>query len=106
MTTETAMQIGIKRISDLGHKEKDCYIHIRHFVLSPMEKRVIPQGLQFFVLAEEVQNLRIESEIGVYDLLGDSANELQYVFEGSMELTNYSANPLHVIMIQVIFKHQ
>jgi hypothetical protein len=92
-------------MAELGH-EGNYHIRFRHFVLAPMETRVIEQGLQLFVLADMVENLRIESEMGIYDLLEVAANELQYEHRGSIQLSNYSPNALHVKMIQVIFKHK
>lgn len=105
MTPEIAYDYIKHRMAELGHKD-DYHIRFRHFVLSPMEVRIIKQGLQLMVLADSIENLRIESEMGIYDLLETATNELQYEHQGNITLTNYSPNPLHVRMIQVIFKSQ
>jgi hypothetical protein len=42
--------------------------------------------------------------MGIYDVAETAANELQYEHQGKMELTNYSTQVQHVLMIQVIFK--
>lgn len=105
MTPELAYDYVKRRMMELA-QGNEYHIRFRHFVLSPQEARKIEQGLQMFVLTENTDNLRIQSEMGIYDLLETAANELQYEHQGNMTLTNYSPNPLHVKMIQVIFKHR
>jgi hypothetical protein len=104
MTPQIAYDYIRARMEELGHKG-NYHIRFRHFVLAPMETRVIAQGLQLFVLADTVENLRIESMMGVYDLLETASNELQYEHQGDITMASYSPIHLHVKMIQVIFKH-
>ena len=105
MTADLANEYIKRRMVELGHND-NYYIRFRHFVLGPMEKRKIDYGLQLFVLTEPTENIRIQSEMGIFDLLEIATNELQYEHQGTIQLTNYSAIPQHLKMIQVIFKHQ
>ena len=93
------------RMKELGHGG-NYQIRFRHFVLSPLEVRNIPSGSQLFLLAEPRENIRIQSEMGVFDTAETSANELQYEHQGAIQLTNYSSVVQHVQMIQVIFKRK
>ncbi len=92
-----------RRMAELGHTDH-YHIRFRHFVLAATEVRTIPHGMQLFILVEPTENLRIKSEMAVYDLQDITVNEIQYEHQGAIELTNYSLNPLHVKMIQVFFK--
>jgi hypothetical protein len=104
MTAELANDYIKRRMAELGHS--DYHIRFRHFVLSPMEVRNIENGLQLFILAEPIENIRIQSEIGIFDIAETGANELQYEHQGAITLTNYSPLPQHIQMIQVIFKQK
>ncbi len=103
MTPVLAHDYIERRMSELGHPEK-YHVRMRHFVLSPLEIRPIEAGLQLFILAEPKECIRVQSEMGVFDLAETVVNELQYEHQGNIQLTNYSAVPQHVQMIQVIFK--
>ena len=105
MTPDLANEYIKRRMAELGHTD-NYHIRFRHFVLSPIEKRKIDYGLQLFVLTEPTEYIRIQSEMGIFDLLETATNELQYEHQGTIQLTNYSATQQHVRMIQVIFKHQ
>ena len=105
MTQELVNEYIKRRMAELGHG--DHYrIRFRHFVLSPSEIRDIDKGLQLFLLAEPIDNIRIQSEMGVFDTAETNTNELQYEHQGAIQLTNYSPVVQHVQMIQVIFRQQ
>lgn len=103
MTEVLANDYAERRMRELGHADK-YHIRLRHFVLSPMEVRTIEAGLQLFILSEPKECIRIQSEMGVYDLAETAVNELQYEHQGTITLTNYSPIAQHVKMIQLIFK--
>jgi hypothetical protein len=92
----------LKRLKELGHKIS--HMRFRHLVLAPAEVRVISGRLQLFILAEAIENLRMKSEMAVFDLQDPAVNELQYEHQGTIVLTNYALNPLHVKLIQLFFK--
>jgi len=58
------------------------------------------------LLTEPVVSVRVQSEMGVFDLTETTANEMQYEHHGTMVLTNYSLLPKQVSMIQLIFKNK
>jgi len=103
MTPELAHEYIKRRMAALGHK--DSYqIRFRHFVLSPGEIRTIDAGVQLFILVSPTDTIRIDSDVGIFDLTETNVNELQYEHQGTIKLTNYSATVQHLPMIQVIVK--
>ena len=102
MTPELANEYIRLRMSEMGYKK--YHIRLRHFVLAPMEVKKIDVPLQLLILAEPKENIRIESDIGIFDEADFSTNELQYEHRGTVQITNYSTFYQHVKMIQVIFK--
>jgi hypothetical protein len=54
-------------MQELGYKA-DYYIRFRHLVLQPNEEQTIDAFNQFYYLVEEAENVRVESETGVFDL--------------------------------------
>jgi hypothetical protein len=103
MTAALAHSYISERMKELGHEGR-YHLRLRHFVVDPLATRKIEAGLQLYILAEPKECIRIQSEMGIYDVAETAANELQYEHQGKMELTNYSTQVQHVLMIQVIFK--
>lgn len=103
MTADLALDYIRRRMIELGHGD-NYHIRFRHFVLSPMEERKIEAQLQLFILAEPKENIRLQSDMGLFDLSETATNELQYEHQGVIILTNISPVVQHVPMIQVMFK--
>ena len=103
MTPELANEYVKRRMRELGYGD-NYRIRFRHFVLGPLEERKIDARLQLLILAVPKECIRIQSDMGVFDVAEFSTNELQYEHKGSVQLTNYSPIPQQVQMIQVIFK--
>ncbi len=103
MTPELAHDYIRRRMSELNYGDK-YHIRFRHFLLNPHEERTIEAGHHLFILAAPRDNVRVQSEIGVFDVTETAVNELQYEHQGTIVLTNYSQLPQHVMMIQVIIK--
>lgn len=104
MTAELAHEYIKRRMEELGHAQ--YHIRFRQFNLKPKEQRNIEGNRQLFVLTQPNGSIRVQSEIGVYDLTDTTANELQYEHQGTIGLTNYSQFAQQVKMIQVIFKNK
>ncbi len=104
MTADLAHDYVKRRMEELGHGK--YHIRMRHFLLKPKEQRNVQGNRQLFILTEPCSNIRIKSEVGVFDMTETTANELQYEHQGTIELTNYSVLPQQVKMIQVIFKNK
>ena len=92
-----------RRMKELGYGDK-FHTRLRHFVLAPSEVRKIDASLQLFVLPAPKEGVRIESDIGYYDLSDTATNELQYEHQGTITVTNLTPLSLHLQMIQVLYK--
>lgn len=104
MTAELAHEYIKRRMDELGHAR--YHIRFRHFNLKPQEQRKVDGNRQLYILTEPNGCIRVQSEIGVFDLTDTTANELQYEHQGTIGLTNYSQFSQQVRMIQVIFKNK
>ena len=91
-------------MDELGYGN-NYYIKFRHFLLQPGEQRVVTSYNQFFLLIEPSDSIRVESNVGVFDLSEQQANEFQYEHQGEIAITNYSISINHLRMIQVIPKN-
>jgi hypothetical protein len=105
MTAELAHEYIRRRMDELGHGS-NYHIRFRHFNLKPTEQRKVEGNRQLFILTEPNGSIRVQSEMGVFDLTDTTANELQYEHQGTIGLTNYSQLPQQVKMIQLIFKNK
>ena len=103
MTPELANEYIKRRMKELGH-ENNYHIRFRHLVLGPMEVRKMDLHLQLLILAAPKENIRIQSDMGIFDVAEFATNELQYEHRGTVVITNYSAMPQQVQLIQVLFK--
>ncbi len=103
MTTDLALEYIKKRTSELCYGESYS-IRLRHFVLQPLEERMIDGHNQFFILIEPFCDLRIQSDTALFDLSEQLINELQYEHRGQIKLTNLSILVNHCRLIQVIPK--
>ncbi len=92
-----------RRMEELGRGNNYRTRH-RHFVLSPDEQRTIDGGTHLFVLIEEDDNCRVQSDVGVYDISETNANELHHEHQGKILLSSNSPFTTHIQMIQVITK--
>lgn len=89
-----------RRMPELGYGK--FYTRMRHFVLAAGEVRETGGGSDWYFLAEPVAMAAINSDNGIFDLSATSVNELQYEHRGTITITNYSAAPNHIRMIQAI----
>ena len=105
MTINLALEYIPSRMEDLGYHE-DYYIKFRHFVLQPNEELTIDADNQFYYLIEEAENVRVESETGIFDLSEKNVNELVYEHQSKIQITNYLSGINHLRFIQVIPKNK
>jgi hypothetical protein len=101
MTSELALDYIARRMKEMGY-EKDYLIRFRHILLKLGEIREITAYNQIFLLIEPTQNIRIESDVGLFDLTEDHANEMQYEHRGRIMITNLSMSPINVRFLQAI----
>ena len=105
MTINLALEYIPRRMQELGYKA-DYFIRFRHLVLQPNETQTIDAFNQFYYLVEEAENVRVESETGIFDLSESSTNEMQYEHQSKIQITNYLSGINHLRFIQVIPKHK
>lgn len=80
------------------------HLRFRHLRLQPGEQRNLAAHTDLYILVEPPTDVRVESDIGVFDVSEDKANELQYEHQGTILVTNQSIFASHVRFIQVIPK--
>lgn len=104
MTIALALEYIPRRMNDIG-VGSNYFLRFKHFVLRSMETIEIDADNQFFILVDEVADISIQSEFGIYDLSESNISELQYEHQGKIILYNYSADIKRVRFIQVIPKN-
>jgi hypothetical protein len=73
--------------------------------LQPGENVEIEAWQELFLLLQEVCDIQISSDFGVFDLSADNASELQYEHQGLITMKNTSsAATVHVRFMQAIPK--
>jgi hypothetical protein len=100
MTGELALEYIRRRMAEMGYK--NYLLRFRHLLLRVNETREIIGYNQIFMLVEPAQDIRIESDVGVFDVNEDHANELQYEHRGRIKTTNLSLSPTNVRFLQAI----
>ena len=101
MTIALALEYIPRRMKELGYGA-EYYIRFRHLVLQPGEKTEIEAYNQFFILVEEVTELSIVSDFGLFDIADNTTNEQTYEHQGAILVHNYADRINHLRFIQVI----
>ena len=104
MIVDFALEYIPRRMRELGYGD-DYSIRFANLVLQPSEVRKIEASCEFFILAEEPQNVNIDSDMGIFDLSFTATNELQYEHQGIITVTNKINAVNNVRFIQVIPKN-
>ncbi len=102
MTANLALEYIARRMSELC--QTDYYLRFRHLRLQPGEGRTLLAQTDLFILVEPPTDVRVHSDVGVFDVTEDGANEMQYEHRGTIRVTNYSIFANHVRFIQIIPK--
>jgi|SRR6266700_107836 len=100
MTSELAIEYIRRRMAEMGYK--DYLLRFRHLLLRVNETREVSAYNQIFMLIEPVPDIRIESDVGLFDVNEDHANELQYEHRGRIKTTNLSLSTTNVKFLQAI----
>lgn len=101
MTSDLALDYIARRMKEMGYS-KDYLIRFRHVLLKLGEIREITAYNQIFLLIEPVHDIRIESDVGLFDLSEDHANEMQYEHRGRIKITNLSISQVNIRFLQAI----
>ncbi|MBA2611313.1 MAG: hypothetical protein H0U95_05025 [Bacteroidetes bacterium] len=105
MNVALALEYIPRRMKELGYGT-DYYIRFRHFVLQGNEKIEFDAYNQFFILVEEIADMSVQSDFGLFDIAEDKINEQTYEHQGSISINNYASHINHIRFIQVIPKHR
>jgi hypothetical protein len=106
MDTVFALRFIASKMRDMGYKQDQYILMYRHLVLAPSEVRTIDAFNQFYYLIQPHESIAISSDWGIYDLLDDKLTEQIYEHQGTITLTNHSAQVIQVKFIQVIAKNK
>jgi len=101
MTSDLALDYIARRMNEMGFGKK-YLIRFRHILLKLGEVREITAYNQIFLLIEPMSTIRIESDVGLFDLTEDHANEMQYEHRGRIKITNLSLTPTNARFLQAI----
>jgi hypothetical protein len=101
MTSEIALEYVRRRMQEMGHGA-GYLLRLRHLLLRPGETREFIAYGQLFVLIETPVSIRVESDVGLYDLSDDQAREIQYEHRGYIQVINGSVAPNSVRFLQAI----
>jgi len=102
MTINLALEYISKRMCEL--KIREYHLRFRHLLLQPGEQREMAAHTHLFYLVEPPGDVRVESDVGLFDFTETLTGEMQYEHRGKLTITNLSAFFNHVRFIQVIPK--
>lgn len=101
MTSDLALEYIARRMKEMGYG-KDYLLRFRHILLKVSEVREIIAYNQVFLLIDPMATIRIESDVGLFDLNEDHANEMQYEHRGRIKITNLSLTSTNARFLQAI----
>lgn len=101
MTSDLALDYIARRMHEMGFG-KNYMLRFRHILLKTSETRELFAYNQIFLLIDPVATIKIESDVGLFDLNEDHANELQYEHRGRIKITNLAVTPTNARFLQAI----
>lgn len=101
MTSDLALDYIKRRMGEMGYGGH-YLLRFRHVLLKLGEVREITAYNQIFLLIDPMSTIRIESDVGLFDLNEDHANEMQYEHRGRIKITNLSLSPTNARFLQAI----
>jgi hypothetical protein len=101
MTSDLALDYISRRMQEMGYGKK-YLLRFRHVLLKVNESRELTAYNQIFLLIDPIATIRIESDVGLFDLNEYGANELQYEHRGRIKISNLSLSPTNCRFLQAI----
>lgn len=104
MTINFALEYIPRRTEEMcwGHQYS---IRLRHFVLQPLEGKLIEVKDCIFILVDPSREITVESDMGCYDVYFNNSEEFQYEYQTDIMLRNNSPEDVFSVkFIQVIPK--
>jgi hypothetical protein len=99
------IQEFIRQRSKELSENKHYKIHFKHLVLKPNESIELKAGVDIYLLTDIVEDVRIESECGLFDWGSLLTNEQVYEHSGDILIENLSGNTNHLPFIQFTHKN-
>lgn len=81
-------------------------LHFRHLALQPHEKIHIKAGTDIYLLTDLIDDVRVESDTGLFDFGSNETNEQVYEHRGEIHIENLSSNFNHIPFIQFTEKNK
>lgn len=85
-----------------NHSYLICF---KHLVLKPNERIELKAGIDIYFITDLVDDIRIESECGLFDWGSLLTNEQVYEHSGDILIENLSGNTNHLPFIQFTHKN-
>ena len=101
MTEPLAIHYIASRARELGWT--DYRLKYRDFTLGGHETRLVETFTEMFVLVGADKEVKVQSDLGVYDKTGNRPGENQHEHLGQIQLVNTNRNARNVTFIQVLW---
>lgn len=92
-----------QRSKELNEQHYKTYF--KHLVLKPNEAIELKAGVDIYLLTDIVEDVRIESETGLFDWGSSKTNEQVYEHSGDILIENLSGTSNHIPFIQFTHKN-
>ena len=102
ITAALAIAYMDRRMLEWGIEE--YHLRFRHLRLQPSEQRIVLAYGHLFLLVDPPADIRVASDVGVYDPGDAGAAELQYEHQGMIHIANNATTANQLLFIQVIPK--
>lgn len=80
--------------------DKGYQLHFKHLVLQANESMILNAGIDVYLLTDVVDDVRIESDTGLFDWASGQSNEQVYEHRGILYIENLSNQANHIPFIQ------
>lgn len=81
------------------------HVHFKHLVLKPNEAIELKAGIDIYIMTDLVEDVRIESDYGLFDWGSLLTNEQVYEHSGDIMIENLSGTTNHIPFIQFTHKN-
>lgn len=92
-----------QRMAEIANTQ-DYVMHFRHIVLQANQSIELKAGTDIYLLTDVVDDVRVESENGLFDWGNTITNEQVYEHSGDIRIENISSNTNHLPCIQFTYK--
>ncbi|CAN5729305.1 hypothetical protein BH11BAC7_BH11BAC7_21330 [soil metagenome] len=90
-----------RRMKEMGYGE-NYLTRYRHVRIEKTPVTIIQAHNQLLLFIEPLDNIKIESEKGIYNMLDAKINEQQHEHSGTVTITSSNSADVYILFIQVI----